>query len=283
MSFLLGIPRAAAVVARVRRRYHRIHASLLTKGLSFSLILASVPLLFMLLVAGSFFVTPELVDLVEGELLRFLPERVRADLTGGIERYSSNPGSLSVVTLLVFFFAVHNLFYDLQRAITIAIGNRRLRAHRARLVALGGNALFLVFVYAATLVSAAGAWFARLSDLHPRMIALGARGLSVVMIAIVFYAVFRAGARASLRFLPAALVSLAASLLWQLVLAAGGALVQAAGARFLAYGILAWAVVFLVFMRIMAEILVHGAIFIRELALTTPAEPDDRPEEPSPA
>lgn len=256
-------------VTRVRRRYREIHGALLTKGLSFSLILASVPLLFLLLLAGSFFVTPELVGLVEREFLGFLPDTVRADLLSGIERYARSPRSLSVLTVGLFLLAVHNLFVDLQRTMAVAIG-RPIAHRRARLIALAGNALFVVFVYAATLVSAAGRWVVRFTELSPTLIPWAARGLSVVLIAVVFYAVFRAGARTRLRFAPAAAVAVAASLLWQLVLAAGGTVVSAAGARFLAYGVLAWAIVFLVFMRLMAEILVHGALLVRELALPEP-------------
>ena len=257
----------------VRRRYREIHGALLTKGLSFSLILASVPLLFVLLVAGSFFVTPQLVDIVEREFLGFLPSAVRGDLVAGIERYAGNPGSLSLITVALFLLAVHNLFVDLQRTMSIAIG-RPVAQGRARLFALAGNALFLLFVYAATLVSAAGRWMVQLSELDPTVIPWAARGLSVILVAVVFYAVFRAGARTTLRFLPAAAVAIGASVVWQLVLAAGGRIVNAAGARFLAYGVLAWAIVFLVFMRVMAEILVHGALLVREVALPQPAEPD---------
>lgn len=268
MAFAYRIVSAFAVLGRVRRRYKEIHASLLTKGLSFSLIVASVPLLFMLLVAGSFFVTPEIVDLVESEFLGFLPEGVRADLIGGVEQYSSSPGSLSILTVGIFFLAVHNLFLDLHRTISIAIGGSGPRGRAgSRVVALAGNALFLVFVYVATLVSTAARWAVRLTDIHPGLVSAGARTLSVVLIAVVFYAVFRAGARTSLRFLPAALISLSASVIWQAVLSGGSAVVQAAGTRFLAYGVLAWAIVFLAFMRVMAEILVHAALFIREQAL----------------
>lgn len=259
---------------RMRRHYRDIHGALLTKGLSFSLILASVPLLFVLVIAGSFLLTPELVDIVEQEFLGFLPAGVRADLVAGIERYAGNPGSLSVITVVVFLLAVHNLFVDLQRTMGIAMG-RPIAHGRARLFALAGNALFLLFVYAATLVSAAGRWVVRLTELRPGLIPWAARGLSVVLIALVFYAVFRAGARSRLRVLPAATISLGASMLWQLVLAAGGRIVDAAGARFLAYGVLAWAVVFLVFMRLMAEILVHGALLVREHALPETTDPEE--------
>lgn len=262
-----------ATLLRMRKHYRDIHGALLTKGLSFSLILASVPLLFVLVIAGSFLLTPELVDIVEQEFLGFLPAGVRTDLVAGIERYADSPGSLSAITVVVFLLAVHNLFVDLQRTMAIAIG-RPIAHRRARLFALAGNALFLLFVYVATLVSAAGRWVVRLTELRAALIPWAARGLSVVLIAVVFYAVFRAGARSRLRFLPAAAISLGASLLWQLVLAAGGRIVDAAGARFLAYGVLAWAVVFLVFMRLMAEILVHGALLIREHALPEITERD---------
>ncbi|MFO8064189.1 MAG: YhjD/YihY/BrkB family envelope integrity protein [Spirochaetia bacterium] len=268
MAFPYRLISAFGVLARVRRRYTEIHASLLTKGLSFSLIVATVPLLFMLLAVGSFFVTPQLVELVESEFLGFLPEGVRNGLINGVKQYSRNPGSLSLITVGIFFLAVHNLFLDLHRTVSIAIRGSGPSGHAgSRLVALAGNALFLVFLYVATLVSTAARWAVHLTDIHPGLISAGARALSVVLIALVFYAVFRAGAQSRLRFIPAALISLLASVIWQAVLSGGSAIVQAAGTRFLAYGVLAWAIVFLVFMRVMAEILVYAALFVREKAL----------------
>ncbi len=50
-----------------------------------------------------------------------------------------------------------------------------------------------------------------------------------------------------------------------------------AGSRFVAYGVLAWAIVFLIFMRLMAEILLYAALLIREVAV--PKVEDESPRE----
>ncbi|MFP4431529.1 MAG: hypothetical protein ACLFPV_09790, partial [Spirochaetaceae bacterium] len=73
----MNLPGPLKLIGRILKRYGEVNGALLTKGLGFSLIVGTIPLLLMLFVAGSLLVTPEIVTLLEGEFLRFLPDNVR--------------------------------------------------------------------------------------------------------------------------------------------------------------------------------------------------------------
>ncbi|MFW5844516.1 MAG: hypothetical protein ACOCW6_11360, partial [Spirochaetota bacterium] len=127
-------------------------------------------------------------------------------------------------------------------------------------------------LYVAALASTAAGVIGRLYPFPEILVFLGGRGVSAVFAAGAFYAIFRVAAGGPLRTGRTAFIALGAAMVWQVVFTLGGATVRVAGSRFVAYGVLAWAIVFLVFMRLMAEILLYSALLIREVAL--PDEPE---------
>lgn len=261
-----NLPAPLKLVGRILKRYGEVHGALLTKGLSFSLIVGTIPLLLMLFVAGSLLVTPEIVTLLEGEFLRFLPENVRERLLTGVENYTQNPGSLSALTVFFFLLAVNNLFFDVYRTVAVGMGTD-WSPRRGRLAALAESALLLVLLYVAALASTAAGVAGRLFVVPEWLVFLGGRSVSAAFAAGAFYAIFRVAAGGPLRTGRTVLIALGAAIVWQVVFTLGGATVRVAGSRFVAYGVLAWAIVFLVFMRLMAEILLYSALLIREVAL----------------
>ena len=276
----MRLPQPLRLIGRILQRYEEIHGSLLTKGLSFSLIVGAIPLLLLLFLAGSLLVTPEIVNLLEGEFLRFLPETVRERLLSGIERYTESPGSLSALAVFFFLLAVNNLFFDIYR--TVAVGmDTEWSLRRGRLGALAASAVLLVVLYVAALASTAAEVVGRLYTVPELLIFLGGRSVSALFAAGAFYAIFRLAARQPLRTGRTILIALGAAVVWQMIFTLGGTTVRVAGSRFVAYGILAWAIVFLVFMRLMAEILLFAALLIRETAL--PESREDESVDDSPA
>jgi uncharacterized BrkB/YihY/UPF0761 family membrane protein len=260
--------------------YQHIHGSLLTKGVSFSLIVAAVPLLFMLVTISSFFLNAEVIGVLDDTLYGFLPEEQRQSLLEGVRRYAGREGSLSIVTGAIFFLAVHNLFFDLNRMIATGLGIRKGGA-RSRLAALIAPLVFVVLLYASTLLSSAGRWVGQLVQLSPTALQLGAIAVSTLVIGLVILLIFRWVGGRSLRLLPAWIVSLVAAILWQSVLSVAGITVRVAGTRFVAYGVLAWAVVFLLFMRLIAEILLYGSLILRAYRAedeATTSEPSQYPD-----
>lgn len=276
-------------VAAVLKRYQHIHGSLLTKGVSFSLIVAAVPLLFLLVTVSSFFLDTQVINLVDESLFGFLPPAQRQSLLESVQRYAGREGSLTVVTGAIFFLAVHNLFFDLSRMIASGLGIRRGVA-RSRLAALVAPLVFVALLYVSTVLSSAARWIAGLVQLSPTAVNLGAVGVSTLVIALVILLVYRWIGGRRLRLLPGWIVSLVAAVLWQGILTFAGLTVRVAGTRFVAYGVLAWAVVFLIFMRLISEILLYGAITLRaylrpemeEQVDETRTETTSSTEQPSP-
>lgn len=257
-------------IARILKSYQHIHGSLLTKGVSFSLIVATVPLLFLIVTISSFILDPQLIELVDETLYGFLPNEQRENLISGVQRYADGEGSLSLVTGFIFLLAVNNLFFDLNRMIASGFGIRR-GVGRSRLAALVAPLVFVVLLYAATLLGSAATWIARLVGLSSVALNLGALAVSTLVIALVVLLIYRWVAGQRLRLGPAAVVSLIVAIAWQVILYVAGLTVRVAGTRFVAYGVLAWAVVFLIFMRLIAELLLYGALALRP-SLDAPPE-----------
>ncbi|MCG8480257.1 MAG: hypothetical protein MI724_14265, partial [Spirochaetales bacterium] len=164
------------------------------------------------------------------------------------------------------------LFFDLYRTLAVGIGCR-WSLKRGRIAALAAGALLLTLLYVAALASAAAELVGRVYTLPPILVTFGSRAFSAIVAAGAFFAIFRAAAGRPLKTGRTIAIALGAAIVWRVLFTAGGATVRVAGSRFVAYGVMAWAVVFLTFMRLMAEILLFSAILIREFAL--PSESTD--------
>lgn len=252
-------PRLASFRALLAR-YRRIHAPLLAKGLSFSFVVAGAPLIFFLVAIGSFVVQANLVAVIESELLGFMPEEVRLDLIETIAVYASRPGSISFVSIVVFLFVVNTFFFDLYRAASVAIGTT-YTMRGGRLWAMVYSTLFVLLIYLSALLTLTARVVGANLSVPPVGTAIGARLVATAIVAVVFWGVLRiaAGER-----LPRGSfgVSLLGAAGWQLVLGAGAYLVGMTAARFVMYGILTWAVIYLVYMRILSEIIIWCALWV---------------------
>lgn len=255
-----GVSRA---FRRIVGRYRSIHAPLLAKGLSFSILFASVPLLFFILALGAFALTPDTIAALEGQLFQFLPLAIQSSLSAGIRDLAARPGSLSFVSIVLFALVVNNLFFDLNRVI-FAVLRVRFAPARARLDALALNAVTILLIYAASVVNiGVRIVSARVGVVNALWLVLG-RFASVVVIAAVLSVILIGGSRRRLCTGRTIVVSFAAAVVWQIVGAVGTGAVQIAAQRFVAYGVLATAVAFLAYTRLLAEIFIYAALVARE-------------------
>lgn len=246
---------------QVFSRYHEIHGPLLAKGLSFSFVLAGVPLLFILATIGSFIIHANPVSLLEFELLRFLPEEIRTNLMDTVNRYVSQPGSLSAVSVLILLVVVNTLFFDLYRSVSAAMGTS-FSLGRGRLWATLTNTLFLLLIYGATLIAPAGRIIHSYVPLSPGGIAVLSRVVAIVITAVVLWGIFRIAADGALPTVSSILISLSGAATWHIVSGAGTLIIKVWGSRFFMYGVLAWAVFYLTFMRVLSEIIIHCSLWI---------------------
>jgi len=248
----------------VLKRYLSMNGPLLAKGLSFSALFASVPLLFLLTLAGSFFLTDEVLAILEVQFLAGTPASVRQSIMLGLQRFSDRPGSLTIATVGVFLFSVHNLFFDVYRVVRTGLGIP-LTPGRGRLRAIVLNTVFLLLIYAAalgTLLARLGASYISVPDVLLELLAW--TGTTLVM-AVTLGSIVRLSGGRPIPCRTAIPVFLIAAILWQSASFLSGYIVRSTGRRVVVYGVLASAVLFLVLMRIFAEILLHSALWIYEL------------------
>jgi uncharacterized BrkB/YihY/UPF0761 family membrane protein len=249
---------------RIFRRYIQIHGPLLAKGLSFSALFATVPLLFLLSVAGSIALTPDVQALLEEQFFRLLPGTAQRSITASMERLAASPGSLSVLTVGVFLWSVHQLFFDLHRVVRAAF-DLPVSPARGRLRAVALSGLFLILIYATALLNLASrlaAPFVAMPD--PLLRALFSGGGTVIL-AVVLWSLLRIASGTTIRPGRSIVPVLTAAVFWQGSSLLAGIVVRSAGRRLIVYGVLASAVLFLMLMRVYAEIILHTALWIHDL------------------
>ena len=266
---------------RVFRRYIAIHGPLLAKGLSFSALFATVPLLFLLSAAGSLALTPEVQVLLEDQLFRALPDTARRSVVSGMERLAANPGSLSIVTVGVFLWSVHQLFFDLHRVARAAFG-LPVSPARGRARAMGLSGLFLLLIYATALLSLGARLVAPYVAMPQYVLQLLALLSAAVILSVVLWSLLRLASGVPMTWRRSIAPVIIGALLWYAASTLAGSAVRLASRRLIVYGVLASSVLFLLLMRVYAEILLHTALWINDLTdhppkLDRPPTEQDRP------
>ena len=256
--------RFGSFASRVMSAYDRLHGPVFAKGLGFGFVVGGMSLLFLALSVGAylFHASPALQEAVSRQLLGFLPPEVGPGMLEGLLALAATWGSLGVITAGVFVFTAFALFDSLERTVTTMLRSRRRRflAGRALSLLLLCATVFLFYVTAA--LSTLANYFSAAFTLPPGLVYWGAKAASLLLVAGDLYAIYRLFARRRLRFLRTAAVALAAALSWQLVGIVGTALIAMAGRRFLVYGAVAWAVMVMVYVRVLGEIVVVSSVMV---------------------
>jgi uncharacterized BrkB/YihY/UPF0761 family membrane protein len=264
--------------ARIIRRYISIHGPLLAKGLSFSALFATVPLLFLLSVAGSIALTPEVQQLLQDQFFGVLSRSAQDSINTSMSRLANSPGSLSILSFGVFLWSVHQLFFDVHRVVRAGFGMAVSPARgRARAIALSG--LFLLLIYATALLNLMARVLEPYVPVSGIMLQLIALSSSTAILTVVLWSLIRLGSGVPLRVRGSVLPVLGAALVWQGASWLAGLAVRSAGRRLIVYGVLASAVLFLMLMRVYAEILIHATLWIKDLR-DHPLGEHDQPSEP---
>ena len=269
--------RIVSTVRRVFARYKRIHGSLLAKGLSFSALFAMIPLLFLLTMAGSFALTPAVQQLLEQEILHVLPEGTRQSIGFGLERFARTPGSLSIITVAVFLYTVHTLFFDIHRMVRAAFGIQ-IGTGTGRLRALALNGMFLLLIYVAALLTFGVSIAAPYLPAPSWLLELLARVSALLILTAVIWSIIRVSSGVPLHLKFSVPVALIAAVAWQAASWTAGLMVRSTGRRLVVYGVLASAISVLALTRIYAEIILHASLWTAELDPAYPADKEVPPE-----
>ncbi len=264
----MGHPTGLRVlVSRVLTDYNREHGSLFAKGLGFSFVVGGMSLLFLALSVGAyiFHASPGLQRVVTEQILGFLPPQIGTDFIERIIAMTDRWGSMGIITIGVFLFTAFALFDSLERTMVAML-------EAPRRTFLMGQALTILMLCAAVLLFYASAALSVLSNyfraafrLPAATVYLGAKAASLFLNTCVFFVLYRLFARRKLRIGRTAAIAVTASRCWELLGTAGAALIRLAGRRFLIYGAIAWAVMIMIYVRVLGEIVVFSSILVRVL------------------
>lgn len=254
----------SSIAAGTLRTYIRVGGPLLAKGLAFSLLLGLVPLMFFLLSLQVIFGSTPTVEFFQSSMFAFLPEDVRGTLVSQVLSFTG--AGVGIVTIITFLGTSVALFDGLEMALTAVLASDRRKFHVGRLVSVAFLGLIVILFYAASLFGGLVETTVDAAGGNTLLVTALSRAIGALVSALVLMLIYVVFAGRRLRLGVTFLVSLGASVLWQLVLALGGALSQLAASRLLVYGALAFAIMLLIYMRILAELVILGGILVRVLS-----------------
>jgi len=259
--------------ARGRKRdlpakYYKRNGPLLAKGLAFSLVLGTMPIFFLTLTISAYIykVSPGLQELVTGQLLDFLPANLSTLLLTQIHRLASRAGSLGLITIVVFMVTSVALFDSLEGAMSAMLSSKRRKFHHARLISLSLMSGVVIIYYLTVALSAAAHYFKNFLSLPPQLFYWGSKFASGLFFAFILLGLYYIFSRRRLRFFPTLAIACISSFVWQLIGAAGSRLIQFAGSQLLVYGAITWVIIFLTYMRLLAELLIISSLLVGEFS-----------------
>lgn len=244
--------------------YNRRNGPLLAKGLGFSFLFGLIPLLFLAVsVAGYLYrVKPGIEVFINQRFLDFIPFTAREILLSHVTRIAGNWGALGIIGILFLFAISLALFDSIERALATMLSAPRRKFHFGRLISLGLMAGAVLFFFSAAAISTATTYFSKSIGMHPTFVYWGGRLLSAVILAGILMGLYYLFARRRLRFWPTLGIAFLTALVWQVIMLLGSIVIRYAGRRVLVYGALAWVTIFLIYMRLLAEILLVSSLLV---------------------
>lgn len=245
-------------------KYNRRNGPLLAKGLGFSFLFGLVPLLFLSVsLAGYLYrVAPGLQRFITEEFLAFIPSQARAVLLSHITTAAGNWGAIGILGILILLGVSVALFDSIERAFATMLSAPRRKFHFGRLISLALMVGAVLLFFGAAALSTTATYFRSAISFSPALVYWGGKVLSGLMFAFILLGLYYLFARRRLRFWPTLGIALGASLAWQIIVSLGSGLIRYAGRRVVIYGALAWVTVFLIYMRVLAELILFSSLLV---------------------
>ncbi|THB66172.1 MAG: YihY/virulence factor BrkB family protein, partial [Spirochaetaceae bacterium] len=252
---------------RFVRIYYRHNGALLAKGIAFSLLFGSIPLLFLLVSLRSVIFFPEFRAIIDGQVLAFLPPDIRQEFLqmalGNADRISS----LDFVTLGAFLLAVNTLFTDLGTGMATMLDSQIRNGALYRLIAIPLMAAFVLLVYAASVLTPVIAIMQGFFHMAPEFELMFSRFISIGIYTLILMGLYYLFSRHRLRILPTVVIAFISASAWQGLSMLSARLVVGFGSSFLILGAVASVMIALFYMRILAEIFLISSIMVRIYAI----------------
>lgn len=248
---------------RLFRIYSENNGTLMAKGIAFSLLFGSIPLLFLLVSLRSVIFFPEFMAILEGQLLEFLPDEIKNQVVEVIIGEAYRFSSFDLVTLGAFLIAVNSLFTDLGTGMATMLSAPVVKNWLHRVFAVPLMAAFLLLFYFASLLTPAVNLFRQFFVLPSQISMLLARLITIGMYSLLMTGLYYLFAGRRLRFLPTFFIAALSAAAWQGLNILSGFIVLGLGGRLLILGAVASVMIVLFYMRILADIFLISSVLVR--------------------
>jgi len=245
-------------------KYNRRNGSLLAKGLGFSFLFGLIPLLFIsLALAGYIYrIAPGWQNFVTEEVLSFCPPEAGEVLLSHIKIAASQWGAVGLLGIIILVLVAVALFDSIERAFATMLSAPRRKFHLGRLISLALMVGALLLFFSAAVLSTNASYFRHLWGLPAPTIYWGGKLVSGIIFTFVLLGLYYLFARRHLRFWPTLVIAFIAAFLWQLLGVLGSSIIRYAGRQVIVYGALAWVTIFLIYMRLLAELLLFSSLVV---------------------
>lgn len=251
----------------ILRIYFRKNGTVLAKGIAYSFLIASIPLLFISLYLSSLLFTDanDIQSILASRLSEIIPKQL-ADLV--IEQVSQIAFSrgwlkIGIAGFIGLFFVPRQLFASLENSLsTVMDSPKRRTLLKRQLLYLILIAFAISLFFFASYIHLIIKTILSFLELPLFIIILGSKTFSTVLICFALTVIYRVCYHYSINKKTLLSVSLLIALLWQIVNFIGASVITISGKNEFVYGLLAGGVVFLFWAYIFAVLLLLGGIII---------------------
>lgn len=250
----------------IAKRYTSKRGPLLAKGIAYSFLVGSIPLLFLTLSFASYLyrIIPGLQKGLEARIKEFLPPAVGGEVLFHIESIAKGWARIGIIGLVILIFVAKGIFDALESGLSSVMNVKKKRkTWITQLFSFSLTLVSIIFFVVASLADVILNIVFKIINIIPSYFHwIVGRAISVALFGFALFGLYRIFYKEKLNMKYALSVSLIVSLLWQLIGYIGKFFIQASGRRELIYGVLAGSVVFLLWMQIFAILVLLGGVII---------------------
>lgn len=251
----------------ISRIYFRKNGTVLAKGIAYSFLVTSIPLLFIALYISSlFFNDPvEIQNLLTSRLSEIIPIPLAELIIEQVSKIALSKSwlKIGIAGFIGLFLVPRTLFASLDNSLRAVMDSPKGRNLLKRQLLYLALVLFAVAIFFfASYIHLIIKTVLNFIDLPTFMIILGSKTLSTILICIALMVIYRVCYHSSLNKKVLISVSLSIALLWQAINFIGASLITVSGKNEFIYGVLAGGVVFLFWAYIFAVLLLLGGVVI---------------------
>lgn len=247
--------------------YFRKNGTVLAKGIAYSFLITSIPLLFITLYICSLFFNDisEVKNIVTIKLSDLIPIQLAQLIIDQVSKIALSKSwlKIGIVGFIGLFFVPRQLFASLDNSLRAVMESPKGRTLLKRQILY-----FILVISAATLFFFASYFYLIIKtvlsfiDLPLFMTVLGSKTISTIFISIALMLIYRICYHSSLNKSILFIVSTAIALIWQIVNFLGASIITISGKNEFIYGLLAGGIVFLFWAYIFAVLLLIGGVII---------------------